>query len=158
MEKHISLPLRKLTKRVIGSGKEPKTPPKTPNAEMAEAEEDFSSLPLPDRFQHKVLITPQMQRIFLDKRTNNSFVRYGKYESKHTKMLQRHLRSPPMSTTPLFDPFYKTLHCGREQLQTQMLPHNKTALQHSVPFSNSVVVRGARGLFYCSLGRTHILT
>ena len=158
MEKNISLPLWKLTKRVIGSGKEPKTPPKTPNTEMAEAEEDFSSLPLHDRFQHKVLITPQMQRTSRDKQTNNSLVRYGKYESKHTKMLQRHSKSPPMSTIPLFDPFYKTLHCGREQLQTQMLPHNKTALQHSVPSSNSVAVRGAQGLFYCSLARRHTLT
>jgi hypothetical protein len=56
MEKHISLPLRRLTKRVTGSGKEPKTTSKAPNPKMAEQEEDFSSLPLPDRFQHKVLI------------------------------------------------------------------------------------------------------
>ena len=65
MEKHITLPLRKLTKRVTGSGKEPKTPPKPPNSKMAEQEEDFSSLPLPDRFQHKVLIglqAPQLPR------------------------------------------------------------------------------------------------
>jgi hypothetical protein len=61
MEKHISLPLRKLTKRVTGSGKNPKTPPKSANPMMAEQEEDFSSLPLPDRFQHKVLIKRQSQ-------------------------------------------------------------------------------------------------
>jgi hypothetical protein len=158
MEKHISLPLRKLTRRVTEYRKEHKTPPKTPNAEMAEAEEDFSSLPLPDRFQHKVLITPQMQRMSRGQRTNNSLVRYGKYESKHTKMLQRHSRSPPMSTTPLFGHFYKTLHCGKEQLQTQMLPHNKTVLRDFVPSLNSVAVRGARGLFYCWLGRRHTLT
>jgi hypothetical protein len=62
MEKRISLPLRKLTKRVTGSGKEPKAPPKSPNPKMAEQEEDFSSLPLPDRFQHKVLTPPQSKR------------------------------------------------------------------------------------------------
>jgi hypothetical protein len=63
MEKHISLPLRKLTKRVTGSGKDPKTPPKSPSPKMAEQEEDFSSLPLPDRFQHKVLIKRQSQNV-----------------------------------------------------------------------------------------------
>ena len=58
MEKHRSNPLQKLTRRVIGSGKELKaivSPVHT--IEMAEQEEDFTSLPLPDRFQHKVFMT-----------------------------------------------------------------------------------------------------
>jgi hypothetical protein len=65
MKKRLSLPLRKLTQRVTGSDKDPKVPPKSPKAKMAEQEEDFSSLPLPDRFQHKVVITPQPWRCLM---------------------------------------------------------------------------------------------
>lgn len=54
MEYCIPLPLRKLTKLVANLGRNPKTPPKIQVANMADQEEDFSSLPLPDRFQHKV--------------------------------------------------------------------------------------------------------
>ncbi|ESZ92167.1 hypothetical protein SBOR_7462 [Sclerotinia borealis F-4128] len=49
----MSLRNLKLTKR-IATGKLPQTPPKVTVAKMAEQEEDFSSLPLPDRFQHKI--------------------------------------------------------------------------------------------------------
>lgn len=58
MEKHISLPLRKLTRRVTELGKPASTPSKEPPVAMAEQEEDFSALPLPDRFQHKVVFNP----------------------------------------------------------------------------------------------------
>jgi len=78
MEKHLALPLRKLTRRVTGSGKEPKTPPEPPTPKMAEQEEDFSSLPLPDRFQHKVLTMPEALTL---PRTNGLILfrsRYGK--------------------------------------------------------------------------------
>lgn len=59
MGKDLYQPLRKLTKRVTGSPKEPKAPSQITNRKMAEQEEDFSSLPLPDRFQHKVILAPQ---------------------------------------------------------------------------------------------------
>jgi hypothetical protein len=54
MEGHIYLSLRKLITRVPGLRKLSKVLTKYRNANMAEQEEDFSSLPLPDRFQHKV--------------------------------------------------------------------------------------------------------
>ncbi|KAB8304804.1 hypothetical protein EYC80_004146 [Monilinia laxa] len=50
---HQNQPKLKLTKR-LATGKLPNTPPKVTIAKMAEQEEDFSSLPLPDRFQHKI--------------------------------------------------------------------------------------------------------
>ncbi|KAI9046712.1 hypothetical protein LZ554_009450 [Drepanopeziza brunnea f. sp. 'monogermtubi'] len=63
----IALPLRKLTRRVTGRlSATPPPPPTHPTPQgkprtlstnfdgMAEAEEDFSSLPLPERFQHKL--------------------------------------------------------------------------------------------------------
>lgn len=58
MENHLSLSLRKLTRRVTDLGKTAKTPPKNTQITMAEQEEDFSALPLPDRFQHKVVPNP----------------------------------------------------------------------------------------------------
>lgn len=55
MEKRIALPLRKLTKRVTDTlGRTESVVSISIPVIMAEAEEDFSSLPLPDRFQHKV--------------------------------------------------------------------------------------------------------
>ncbi|KAK2629825.1 hypothetical protein QTJ16_000645 [Diplocarpon rosae] len=59
MEKHVALSLRKLTQRVTGGKLSSTLPSKertiviTTLDGMAEAEEDFSSLPLADRFQHK---------------------------------------------------------------------------------------------------------
>ena len=47
--------LKKLTKCVTELTRRPKSPPRPVLVvAMAEQEEDFSSLPLPDRFQHKV--------------------------------------------------------------------------------------------------------
>jgi hypothetical protein len=51
-----------------------------------------------------------------------------------------------MSTTLPFGHFYKNLHCGREQLQTRMLPHSKMVLRHYVPSSNLAVVKDVRGM------------
>lgn len=132
MEKHIALPLplRKLTQRVTELRKPQKTPLKIEIAVMAEAaEEDFSSLPLPDRFQHKVNIS--LPRT-LQKLTR--FCRYGKYERQHTKMLQNNSKSRPMNTILLSDHSYKTLDYGREQLQIQMWQHNRKVLQRCVLF------------------------
>jgi len=50
MQRKLSLSMRKLTKRVTDIGQ----PPSISIANMAEQEEDYSSLPLPERFQHKV--------------------------------------------------------------------------------------------------------
>lgn len=58
----MSLPKLKLTKR-IATGKLLQTPTKATTAKMAEQEEDFSSLPLPDRFQHKVFHPVESPRI-----------------------------------------------------------------------------------------------
>jgi hypothetical protein len=46
------------------------------------------------------------------------------------------------------DHSYKILDYGREQLQTQMLPHNKMVLRHYVLSSNLVAVKAARGVLY----------
>jgi hypothetical protein len=60
---HVSLSLRKLTRRVTELGKQTKSPAKE-TVRMAEQEEDFSALPLPDRFQHKVVqATPHKSHI-----------------------------------------------------------------------------------------------
>jgi hypothetical protein len=50
----MSWSLRELINRVPGSTKTIQISTQTLTANMAEQEEDFSSLPLPDRFQHKV--------------------------------------------------------------------------------------------------------
>ena len=47
--------LRKLTRRITGTTRFHERG-EARRAKMAEQEEDFSSLPLPDRFQHKVRI------------------------------------------------------------------------------------------------------
>ena len=57
---------------------------------MAEQEEDFSSLPLPDRFTHKVCQEEKIRA--LNQQLN--FNRTGKYEKRATKMLQRLSRKP----------------------------------------------------------------
>jgi hypothetical protein len=71
MAGHIALPLLKLTRRVTDQLVKPKPIVSIVPAVdgMAEQEEDFSSLPLPDRFQHKVHWSP---RIVLSKRTNRT--------------------------------------------------------------------------------------
>jgi hypothetical protein len=47
--------LRELTRRISDTTR-PRERGQARRAKMAEQEEDFSSLPLPDRFQHKVSI------------------------------------------------------------------------------------------------------
>jgi len=146
MEKHIALPLRKLTKRVTGSGKKPKTPPRPSTPKMAEQEEDFSSLPLPDRFQHKVPIMPQAPKL---PRANGLIIfrsRYGKYEKQPMKMLRSNSRLHLTNRTRPSDHSYKNLVCGRELLQTRTLPHSRMVLRHYVPSSNLVVAKGAQGV------------
>lgn len=49
---HICLGMRRLTYRLVGRNFSGDTAPSSPN-DMADQEEDFSSLPLPDRFSHK---------------------------------------------------------------------------------------------------------
>ena len=55
MEKRLSGSMKRLTRRVTDLRRQSYTSHKVSIATMAEQEEDFSSLPLPDRFQHKVI-------------------------------------------------------------------------------------------------------
>lgn len=87
---------------------------------MAE-EEDFSSLPLPDRFVHKVRcdIPTKMDGTG----TDSVFVsvhRSGKFENKHTKMLPSSLRRQQTNTTQPLDPLSRTPACGKAPRQTRM--------------------------------------
>jgi hypothetical protein len=144
MENRIAfpLPLRKLTQRVTDLRKPQKTPLQIEVAVMAEAEEDFSSLPLPDRFQHKVntflpRTPPKLTR----------FYRYGKYERQHTKTLPNNSKSHPMNTILPFDPSCKTLGCGRERSQIQMWRHNRRVSQHCVRSSSLADEMAAQGVY-----------
>jgi len=76
--------LRKLTKRVSGIAHRPKFKPPAP-AIMADQEEDFSSLPLPDRFQHKV---SEFGGVYAYMGEDSDVGRYGKFAKPHTKMLR----------------------------------------------------------------------
>ena len=72
--------LRKLTKRVTDSSHKPRF--KSPAPVMAEQEEDFSSLPLPDRFQHKVSNVDSACWA----RGDSDLSSNGKFEKPRTKM------------------------------------------------------------------------
>lgn len=81
---------------------------------MAEQEEDFSTLPLPDRFVHKV------------RRNNNHVVensrliplnRIGKSESKATKMLRKLSKSRRTSQIQHSSRSCWTQACGKERLR-----------------------------------------
>lgn len=126
MEKRIAPSLRKLTKRITAKLGRPESVvsilPVPVTVIMAEAEEDFSSLPLPDRFQHKVGI--KYYSSSLSKRTNPR-PRSGKSAKQPTKMLRKNSRLHPTSITHLSNPSFEMDRCGREQSQIQTLQHNR---------------------------------
>ncbi len=63
---------------------------------MAEQEEDFSSLPLPDRFVHKVCGS-SVQNVVKRADLANFGARIGKLGSKPMRMLQKHSKLPQMN-------------------------------------------------------------
>jgi hypothetical protein len=113
---------------------------------MADQEEDFSSLPLEDRFQHKVWDLYPLYKARREKLTLVSNLRYGKYEKAHTRMLQNNLKKLQARTTLLSGHSYKTLVSGKELYQTRMLPHIRRVLRLSVLFSNSEVGKVVQGI------------
>lgn len=81
-------------------------------ATMADAEVDYSALPLQERFPHKVrtfrgTISPRDD-------ADHFFDRYGKSEKKDTKMRRNSSRRLPMNRTPCSDLSYKTQPFGKE--------------------------------------------
>jgi len=95
MEKNFVGSLRKLTRRVADLRDTSKTPsPRVTIVAMADAEEDFSSLPMPDRFQHKVTpTTPRLRPL----QTANSSDKLGMEGSKgsirrRSKGIRHHTR------------------------------------------------------------------
>jgi hypothetical protein len=110
---------------------------------MAEQEEDFSSLPLPDRFAHKVC---HCACITLDGKLylllNH---RIGKFGSKVMKMLQRRLKTRQTNQIPYLDLLYSILDYGRELSRTRMLRRNKKESTRYVTFSSLVELKRAQG-------------
>jgi hypothetical protein len=92
---------------------------------MAEGEEDFSSLPLPDRFSHKV--KPPLLDVFgqLPSMTQNAdnllnISRIGKCERKDMKMPSNSLKRHPTSRIQFLYHFYKIQVSGKGQCQIPM--------------------------------------
>ena len=104
----LSFSFRKLTRRVTALSHNSKAHTEYTNPEplegiiviMADGEEDYSSLPLTDRWVHKVdLLLAGMKQGVLMWFYNRS----GKYESKHMRMLQSNSRAHPTRTIPSSD-------------------------------------------------------
>ena len=96
---------------------------------MAEEEEDFSSLPLPDRFVHKVGHDPApVSRVKLKSH------RIGRFGKEDMKMPRKNSRLRQMNRILLSDPSYLIRACGRELCWTRMLPRNRRVSQHCAPF------------------------
>lgn len=97
---------------------------------MAE-EEDFSSLPLTDRWVHKVgqLARPSSRlvdrRIMAANGLPSSRCRSGKFARQHTRRLQSYSRLRPTIAIPLFAHLSRTRAYGKGLSQIRMLPHNK---------------------------------
>ena len=83
---------------------------------MAEQEEDFSSLPLPDRFTHKVRKEGLKVRIPLLLKDG----RIGKCERKATKMPRKHSPKPQMNQIRPLGLSYKTRGFGVGLCLTRM--------------------------------------
>lgn len=143
MEGLLSTSLRKLTKRVTDF----RRPSQNHNtiAAMADQEEDFSSLPLPDRFQHKVCPHPFMQMSHTS-RTDKPLTRYGKSAKQRTKMQPNSLKLRQTSMILRSVHFYKIQDYGRARWRTRMLPPSRRVLLGCVHFSNSVDGKVARGM------------
>lgn len=99
-------------------------PFKPPN--MAD-EEDFSSLPLTDRWVHKVR-RPLQQRCATDETLTGNLIysdtdsrfRFGKFEKQHTRKPRNNLKSLPMNTIPPSNPSFTIHHFGKALWPTAM--------------------------------------
>jgi hypothetical protein len=89
---------------------------------MGDQEEDFSSLPLPDRFVHK-----------------NWKVRKEGYEAAAKEFSLAASESDPVVSS------YRTLAFGREWWVTRMSPHNKKAWERYALFSTLQALRVVHG-------------
>lgn len=101
----------------------------TPN--MADGEEDYSALPLTDRWVHKVRSRPLHPchgfSVCPPCRANSRWCscRSGKFANKHTRMLQNNSSSPPTNTTPPSGRSSSTHRFGRAPWLTAMSPPSR---------------------------------
>lgn len=111
MTSHFSASFRKLTRRIIVSGplssqeKEHILPFAIKSPIMAEAEEDFSSLPLTDRFQHKVSDIPRLIQHSITKANNLFTIQIWKVRKAAYEDAAKQFEITPDEHDPLFRPF-----------------------------------------------------
>lgn len=89
---------------------------------MADGEEDFSSLPLPDRFTHKVVSRAYWKTI-------TDLYRSGKLEKPPTKMLPNSSQYRRTRTTLAFELLRATPVFGRALCSTPTLLHSQRVSQ-----------------------------
>lgn len=100
---------------------------------MADQEEDYSSLPLTDRWVHKVRLARhdvvlRVKQICVWCTNHMSLrVRYGKFANKPTKMQRNNSNSPPMSMTLFSSLSSRILRYGRVPWRTATSLLNKMA-------------------------------